>query len=71
MPVELLQKLSCQALPTPVSDTESIDKLRVLYAAGHVLVQLPSLSDQHPVAHVLSITEMGRKALLDLKSSSG
>lgn len=63
MPVELLQQISRKALPMRVSDIESIDKLRVLHAAGHVLVQLPGVSAKQQVAHVLAVTERGREAL--------
>jgi hypothetical protein len=63
MPMELLQVISSKALPLTVSDMESIDKLRVLHAAGHVLVQLPGVSAEQQVARVLFITELGREAL--------
>jgi hypothetical protein len=63
MPLDLLQTISRIALPMTVSDMESIDKLRVLHAAGHVLVQLPGVSAEQQVAHVLSITQSGREAL--------
>ena len=63
MPVELLQKISRQALPMTVSDMESIDKLRVLHAAGHVLVQLLCVSAEQQVARLLSITQPGWEAL--------
>jgi hypothetical protein len=36
MPVELLKKISKRALPLTITDIESIDKLRVLCASGHV-----------------------------------
>jgi hypothetical protein len=63
MPVELLQKISRKALPLTVTDMDSIDKLRVLQAAGHVLVQLPGVNAKQQVAHVLAITELGLEAL--------
>ncbi|WP_036773968.1 hypothetical protein [Polaromonas glacialis] len=63
MPLELLRQISSKALPMTVSDIESVDKLRVLHAAGHVLVQLPGVGAKRQVAHVLAITELGREAL--------
>ena len=63
MPMELLQQISSKALPMRMSDMQSIDKLRVLHAAGHVLVQLPDVNAKRQVAHVLAITELGREAL--------
>jgi hypothetical protein len=63
MPTELLQKISISPLPMRMRDIESIDKLRVLHAAGHVLVQLPDVSAKQQVALVLAITELGWEAL--------
>ena len=63
IPMELLQQISRKALPMTVSDIESVDKLRVLHAAGHVLVQFPGVGAKRHVAHVLAITELGREAL--------
>lgn len=63
MPMELLQKISHRALPLTVTDIESIDKLRVLHASGHVAVLLPSINAIKPFARVLAITGKGREAL--------
>lgn len=63
MPMELLHKLAGKVLPLSVTDIESIDKLRVLRASGHVAVLLPSVGSKKPVARVLAITEAGREAL--------
>ena len=66
MPMELLQKISRRALPLAVTDIESIDKLRVLRASGHVAVLLPSINAKRQSARVLAITEKGREALRSL-----
>ena len=66
MPMELLQKISRRALPLTVTDIESIDKLRILRASGHVGVLLPSVNAKRQSARVLAITEKGREALRSL-----
>ena len=71
MPLELLRQISSKALPMSLSDIESIDKLRVLHAAGHVLVQLPDIGAKQQVAHVLAITELGREALRHIGTAGG
>ena len=68
MPMELLKKISYRALPLTVTDIESIDKLRVLRASGHVAVLLPSIYAKKPFALILIITERGREALRDLET---
>jgi hypothetical protein len=70
MPLDLLQTISRIALPMTVSNMESIDKLRVLHAAGHVLVQLPCVSAEQQVARVLSISRSGREALCQGEGAS-
>jgi hypothetical protein len=69
MPVELLQKLSRRALPLTVTDIESIDKLRVLCASGHVVVRLPPVTSKKQFARVLAITERGHETLHGLKAA--
>jgi hypothetical protein len=64
--MELLQQISRRALPLTVTDIESIDKLRVLRASGHVAVLLPSVHAKRQSARVLVITEKGREALRSL-----
>lgn len=66
MPMELLQKMSQRALPLTVTDIESIDKLRVLRASGHLVVLLPSVHAKKQFARVLAITALGREALESL-----
>jgi len=66
MPMELLQKIARKALPLTVTDIQSIDKLRVLRASGHVAALLPSIHATKPFARVLAITEKGREALRSL-----
>ena len=63
MPLELLQKFSKEALPLTVTDIAEIDKLRVLKAAGLVVVRLPSPTVRKQFARVLSITPKGQEAL--------
>jgi hypothetical protein len=70
MPMELLQKISRRALPLTVTDIESIDKLRVLRASGHVAVFLPHINCKKPFARVLAITESGREALRNLEAEN-
>ena len=67
MPMELLQKISRKSLPLTITDIESIDKLRVLRASGHVAVLLPSINSEKPFARVLVITEKGRAALRNME----
>lgn len=71
MPLELLRQISSKALPMSLSDMESIDKLRVLHAAGHVLVQLPGVGAKRQVARVLALTELGREALRQRGTAGG
>ncbi|WP_029528558.1 hypothetical protein [Polaromonas glacialis] len=71
MPLELLQKTSRRALPLTVTDIESIDKLRVLHASGHVAMLLPSVNAKRQFARVLAITEKGREALANFETVSG
>jgi hypothetical protein len=70
MPMELLQKISRRALPLTITDIESIDKLRVLRASGHVAVFLPRMNGKKPFARVLAITEIGREALRNLEAQN-
>ena len=70
MPVELLQKFSHKALPMTVRGVDSIDKLRVLQAAGHVITQLHDVGAKRQVARVLAITELGKEALHCVRSAS-
>jgi len=71
MPLELLRQISSKALPMSLSDMESIDKLRVLHAAGHVLVQLPGVGAKRQIARVLALTELGREALRQRGTAGG
>lgn len=71
MPLELLRQISSKALPMSLSDMESIDKLRVLHAAGYVLVQLPGVGAKRQVARVLALTELGREALRQRGTAGG
>jgi hypothetical protein len=71
MPLDLLRQISSKALPMSLSDMESIDKLRVLHAAGHVLVQLPGVGAKRQVARVLALTELGREALRQRGTAGG
>ena len=71
MPMELLQQISRKALPLTVTDIESIDKLRVLRASGHVAAFLPSVNAKRQSARVLAITEKGREALGNFETVTG
>ena len=71
MPIELLREISCKALPLTVTDIESIDKLRVLRASGHVMAFLPSVNAKQQSAQVLAITKKGRKALGNFETVPG
>ena len=46
-----------------ITNMASMDKLRVLQAAGHVIAQLPEVGAKEQVARVLAITELGQEAL--------
>ncbi len=70
MPVELLQEIAKKPLPLTVEDTATIDKLRVLRAAGHVTVLLPAPSSQQAFAKVLAITTEGWTALQRLDGTA-
>ena len=70
MPMELLQKIACKALPLTVTDMESIDKIRVLRASGHVAVFMTTVGAKKQVAQVLAITEKGREALRNFETVS-
>lgn len=50
---------------------DEIDKLRLLNAAGHLAVLLPSLNAEKPFARVLAITNKGREALRGLDDTTG
>lgn len=63
MPVELLKAIAGRPLPLTISDPADIDKLRVLRAAGHVVVLLPSPATDQAFARVLHITSEGRELL--------
>lgn len=70
MPVELLREIAKKPLPLTVEDTATIDKLRVLRAAGHVAVLLPAPSSNQPFARVLAITAEGWAALQRLDGTA-
>lgn len=69
MPMELLQQISKKALPLTVTDIESIDKLRVLQASGHVAAILSAVYAKKQSARVLAITELGRTELKRLETA--
>lgn len=71
MPMELLRELSLQALPLTVTDLPTIDKVRILCAAGHIAAFLPPLETKEPFARVLAITKTGHAALQGLVSEPG
>ena len=66
MPLELLREISEKTLPLTVEDSASIDKLRVLRAAGHVAVLLPTPTSENQFARVLAITGEGWAAIREL-----
>ncbi|MEO6321488.1 MAG: hypothetical protein ABIR56_12510 [Polaromonas sp.] len=70
MCMELLHKMSERALPLPVTDIESIDKLRIFRAYDYVTVFFPPVDGKEPFARVLAITEQGREALPNLEVTS-
>lgn len=61
MPVELLKAIANKPLPLTITDPADIDKLRVLRAAGHVVVLLPSPGSDQAFARVLHVTPKGRE----------
>lgn len=71
MTLELLHKISKKQLPLTVTDMDEIDKLRLLNAAGHLAVLLPSFNAEKPFARVLAITNKGREALRSLDDTTG
>lgn len=71
MTLKLLHKISKQTLPFTVTDLDEIDKLRVLRAAGHLAVLLPSCNAKTPFARVLAITKKGREALSGRDDTAG
>ncbi len=62
MPLEFLREISHGPLPSEVSGTAEIDKLRVLAAADMVVAELPQVGKSGP-AIVRQITGYGRAAL--------
>lgn len=67
MPVELLKAIVNKPLPLTITDPNDIDKLRVLRAAGYVIVLLPSSGGDQRFARVLHITAEGRDAVLNAR----
>ena len=63
MPMEYLWDLAQDELPLMESDMATIDKLRLLYAAGLVEARLPLVYAVLQTAHVLYITGLGCAAL--------
>lgn len=65
MPLELCRELSQK----PLLLAPSIDKLRVLRAAGQVAVLLPTPSSENQFARVLAITTEGWAKIRELNES--
>lgn len=63
MPVELLVSIAERGLPATISDSVSIDKLRVLRAAHLVVADIPSPESEGGAAIVHQITFEGRSLL--------
>lgn len=61
MPVELLKAIAKKPLPLTITEPADVDKLRVLRAAGHIVVMLPSPCTEQAFARVLHITPEGRE----------
>lgn len=61
MPMEFLREIAAGPFPVSVTGETSLDKLRVLEAAGMVVATLPA--DCTGVATVLSLTGLGRAKL--------
>lgn len=59
MPMEYLLGLAQDELPLIESDVASIDKLRLLHAAGLVEVRFPPVDSIFQTAQVLYITGLG------------
>ena len=68
MPVELLVSIVARGLPATISDSVSIDKLRVLRAARLVEADIPSPDSEGGAAIVHQITFEGRTLLERLKA---
>lgn len=71
MPMELLAEIANKEFPLTVLDMPKIDKLRVLSAAGHLLVELPDIGveEAQQTALVLGLTPAGRTALTAYQGS--
>lgn len=67
MPVELLVSIEERGLPATISDSVSIDKLRVLRAARLVEADIPS-PDEEGAATVRRITAEGHLLLERLRA---
>ena len=68
MPVELLVSIVERGLPATISDSVSIDKLRVLRAARLVEADIPPPDSEGGFAIVHQITFEGRTLLERLKA---
>ncbi|QIL69240.1 hypothetical protein G7048_01825 [Diaphorobacter sp. HDW4B] len=68
MPVELLVSIEERGLPATISDSVSIDKLRVLRAARLVEADIPSPDEEGGAAVVHQITFEGRSLLERLRA---
>lgn len=62
MPLEFLREIAAAPLPHSVSSEDSIDKLRVLVAAGMVTADMPE-PGRTGAALVRSVTGLGRASL--------
>ena len=68
MPVELLVSIVERGLPATISDSVSIDKLRVLRAARLIEADIPSPDTEGGTAVVHQITFEGRSLLDRLRA---
>lgn len=62
MPMELLREIAEGSLPMSISEESSIDKIRILAAAGMVIAELPE-PGASGVALVMTVTGFGRATL--------
>lgn len=71
MPMELLQSLRGKAMPCELTDSDDIEKLRVLQEAGHIHADIPvwTIELQEP-ALVTQITPLGLRAMQYLRMTA-
>lgn len=71
MPMELLHSLKRKSLPCELTDSNDIEKLRVLQEAGHIDADIPAWTiDFQKPARVMQITPLGLRAMQYLRMTA-